>query len=71
MGVYTRQYRIAVFSSTDCTEIGKNNTPRLDFAGMSVHVEQIRAGCTECLGRIVEWIVGGQTPRAWKVISLR
>ena len=24
---------------------------------------------TECLGRIVEWIVSGQTPRAWKVIS--
>ena len=27
--------------------------------------------CTEGLGRIAEWIVGGQTPRAWKVISLR
>eukprot|EP01043_Picozoa_sp_COSAG02_P011566 COSAG02_NODE_428_length_22489_cov_4.690219_2_plen_137_part_00 len=26
---------------------------------------------TEGLGRIVEWIVGGQTPRAWKVIPLR
>ena len=22
---------------------------------------------TECSGRIGEWIVGGQTPRAWKI----
>jgi hypothetical protein len=38
---------------------------------LPLRVPQPDTGHTECLGRIHEWIVGGQTPRAWKVISLR